>query len=175
MAHAWPWPRSARPPASRASSRTPTSRTRPLAAPNPAPTAAQSRSARSATHHRSPRRDDHRRDRHLLVGRLRLHRHHRDRHHLRRDRDRHPHPHAQPLPLVSTHATSSRSSLNVLVERSSARWGTSLLVHRLVLVTNVLRPDGAHAAGSTTRRSHHLASFASSRIAHPAGGTLVYS
>ena len=95
FARSWSWPRSTRPPASRASSRTPTSRTRPLAAPNPAPTAAQSRSAHSATHHQSQRRDDHRRDRHLLVGRLHLHQHHRDRHHQRHDGDRHPHLHAQ--------------------------------------------------------------------------------
>jgi len=47
----------------------------------------------------------------------------------------------------------------VLVERSSARWGTSLLVHRLVLVTNVLRPDGA------LRCWFYHSTFASSRMA----------
>jgi hypothetical protein len=41
---------------------------------------------RSATHHRSSRQDDQRRDRHLLVGHLR------------------PHLHAQPLPLIYTHS-----------------------------------------------------------------------
>ena len=58
----------------------------------------------SATHDRSPRQDDQRRGRHLLVGHLRRRQHHRDRLHQRHDRGRHPHPHAQPLSLIYTHS-----------------------------------------------------------------------